>query len=151
VVRVLAPVAGVRQDVQTIPDPVFASGLVGPGVAIMPAPGTQRAVAPVDGILVKLYPHAFVVVTDEGPGVLVHLGVDTVQLGGEGFVPLVEEQAQVRAGDDVVEWDPSYVERTGHSPLCAVVVLDCPRPAHALGVSGTTVDAAQPLFELDCC
>lgn len=148
--RVLSPVAGVRQDVSALPDPVFAAGLVGPGAAVLPTPGEQWAVAPVDGVLAKLHAHAFVIVTDRGPGVLVHLGLDTVHLNGDGFTLLAEEQDRVSAGDAIVLWDPAYVERHGHSPVCAVVVLDCPFPARALGEPGSTVDTAAPLFEIDC-
>ncbi|RYU10761.1 PTS sugar transporter subunit IIA [Nocardioides iriomotensis] len=148
--RVLSPVAGVRQDVSTTPDPVFATGLVGPGAAILPAPGTQEARSPVDGVLAKLYPHAFVVVTDSGPGVLVHLGMDTVRLNGDGFEVLAAEGDRISAGDPVVRWDPSYVERAGHSAVCAVVVLDCPFPARSLGEPGSTVATGSLLFEVDC-
>ncbi len=149
-VEVLAPVTGVREAVGDLPDPVFSAGLVGPGSAIRPRPGRQTAVSPIDGTLAKLHPHAFVVVSDRGPGVLVHLGIDTVHLNGDGFTPLVEEQARVRAGEDVVTWDPAYVEAAGHSSVCAVVMLDCPFDAHPLGEPGTEVAAAAPLFEIDC-
>ena len=148
--RVLSPVAGVRQDVSATPDPVFATGLVGPGAAILPAPGRQEAHSPVDGVLTKLYPHAFVVVTDRGPGVLVHLGMDTVHLAGDGFEVLATEGDRVAAGDPIVRWDPSHVERAGHSPVCAVVVLDCPFPARSLGEPGSTVATGSLLFEVDC-
>ncbi len=150
VVEVLSPVAGRRQEVSDVPDPVFARGLVGPGAAIAPHPGPQAAVAPIDGRLVKLHPHAYVIVSDRGPGVLVHLGIDTVQLHGDGFTPLVLEQARVRAGDEIVTWDPGYVEDTGRSAMCAVVVLDCPFPATALSDSGAEVGTAEPLFAIDC-
>lgn len=150
VVQVLSPVAGRRQEVSDVPDPVFARGLVGPGAAIAPHPGPQSAVAPIDGRLVKLHPHAFVIVSERGPGVLVHLGIDTVQLHGDGFTPLVLEQARVRAGDAIVSWDPGYVEHTGRSAMCAVVVLDCPFPALALSDSGDEVGSAEPLFAIDC-
>jgi PTS system N-acetylglucosamine-specific IIA component len=150
VVKVLSPVAGRRQEVSDVPDPVFARGLVGPGAAIAPHPGAQSAVAPIDGRLVKLHPHAYVIVSDRGPGVLVHLGIDTVQLHGDGFTPLVREQARVRAGDAIVSWDPGYVEHTGRSAMCAVVVLDCPFPARALSDSGTEVGSAEPLFAIEC-
>ncbi len=149
-VHILSPVSGIRQEVSAMPDPVFAAGLVGPGAAILPGPGKHAAVAPVTGVLVKVHPHAFVVLTDKGPSVLVHLGIDTVHLAGEGFTVLVEEQARVRAGDDIVLWDPSYVEQSGFSPMCAVVVLDCPFPAHALGAPGTLIEIAEPLFDVDC-
>jgi PTS system N-acetylglucosamine-specific IIA component len=149
-VEILSPVSGLREVVSELPDPVFAAGLVGPGAAIRPHSGRQTAVAPIDGVLAKVHPHAFVVVSDRGPGVLVHLGMDTVHLNGAGFTALVQEQERVSAGDEVVTWDPAYVEAAGHSSVCAVVVLDCPYAAHALGVPGSEVAAAEPLFEIDC-
>ena len=149
-VEVLSPVAGMRQDVSDVPDPVFAAGMVGPGAAIAPTPVKQTVVAPIDGVLAKLHPHAFVVVSDRGPAVLVHLGIDTVHLNGDGFTVLAEEQDRVRAGDEIVTWDPEYVEHAGHSSVCAVVVLDCPYPAHSLGEAGTEVAVADPLFRIDC-
>ena len=88
--------------------------------------------------------------SERGPGVLVHLGIDTVQLHGDGFTPLVPEQAVVRAGDEIVSWDPEYVEHTGRSAMCAVVVLDCPFPAMALSGSGDEVRSAEPLFAIEC-
>ena len=149
-VQILAPVAGLRQEVSDVPDPVFARGLVGPGAAIAPWHGKQSAVAPIDGRLAKLHPHAFVVVSDRGPSVLVHLGIDTVQMNGEGFTLLAHEQEQVRAGDEILVWDPEYVEETGRSAMCAVVVLDCPYTARALSDAGSRVDCAEPLFAIDC-
>jgi len=149
-VSVLCPLPGVRQEVSDVPDPVFAAGLVGPGAAIAPRPGKQRVVAPIDGRLAKLHPHAFVVVSDKGPGVLVHLGIDTVQMNGEGFTLLVSEDDRVRAGDEIIAWDPDHVEETGRSAICAVVVLDCPYPARALTDNGSEVDSGQPLFDIDC-
>ncbi len=149
-VQVLSPVAGVRQEVSDVPDPVFAQGLVGPGAAITPHRGKQTAVAPIDGTLVKLHPHAYLIVSDKGPGVLVHLGIDTVQLHGDGFTTVVEEHTRVTAGTDIIRWDPGYVEETGRSAMCAVVVLDCPYTAVELQPSGSEVDAAEPLFSIDC-
>ena len=108
-----------------VPDPVFSAALVGPGMAIDPArEGRSTAVAPVDGTVVKLHPHAYVVQAQNGAGVLVHLGIDTVQLAGAGFELLVEENAQVVAGDPVVAWDPAEIERGGRSAICPVVALD---------------------------
>lgn len=149
-VNILSPVAGVRSEVEDMPDPVFAAGLVGPGAAITPHPGKQTALAPIDGRLAKLHPHAFVVVSDEGPGVLVHLGIDTVHMNGDGFTLLVSEDDRVLAGDEIIRWDPDLVEDTGRSSICAVVVLDCPFPALALSSAGTTVEAAEPIFDIQC-
>lgn len=145
----LAPVAGTQREVSDLPDPVFATGLVGPGAAISPRPGEQSAVSPIEGVLAKLYPHAFLVLSDQGPGVLVHLGIDTVHLQGEGFTELVREQSRVRAGQEVLRWDPAHVERSGRSPMCAVVVMDCPFETVALSEPGSAVEAAAPLFSID--
>lgn len=149
-VDVLAPVSGLREDVRQIPDPVFAAGIVGPGAAICPHHGKQVAVAPINGTLVKLHPHAFLILSDKGPSVLVHLGIDTVHMHGDGFTLVAEEMQRVSAGAEIIRWDPDYVEETGRSPMCAVVVLDCPYQAVALQPNGSEVEARQPLFSIDC-
>lgn len=149
-IDILSPVPGVQQEVSDVPDPVFARGMVGPGAAISPRHGEQSAVAPIDGRLVKLHPHAFLILSDEGPGVLVHLGVDTVHLYGAGFTRVAEENQRITAGSEVIRWDPRYVEGTGRSAMCAVVMLDCPYPTVALQPTGSEVAASQPLFSIQC-
>lgn len=148
--RVLSPVAGHSLAVSDVPDPVFARGLVGAGIAIRPRGGRQVAVAPIAGTLAKLHPHAYLVVDAAGRGVLVHLGIDTVHLQGEGFELLAKEHEQVEAGDEVVTWDPTRVERAGRSALCAVVVLDCEPGAVSHQQVGVDVAQGHPLFEVDC-
>ncbi|GLZ10296.1 PTS glucose transporter subunit IIA [Actinomadura sp. NBRC 104425] len=127
--RVLSPVAGQVVGLAGVPDPVFAQAMVGPGTAVDPERAPGQAIAPVTGTIVKLHPHAFVVVDDEGHGVLVHLGVDTVQLKGEGFELLAAEGDAVEAGQPVVGWNPAAIEAGGRSPVCAVVALDAPADA----------------------
>ena len=148
--QVVAPVSGTSREVSAVPDPVFASGMVGPGLAIDPGTATQTAVAPVSGRLAKLHPHAYLVVTDTGVGVLVHLGIDTVTLRGDGFALLATEDARVQAGQAVVRWDPGYVAGTGRSPMCAVVVLDVPDGAVLARPTGSTVTAGEPVFDIEC-
>ena len=79
---VLAPVPGRAVRMEEVPDPVFAQLMVGPGAAIDPPRGVVDAVAPVSGTVLKVLPHAFVILTADGLGILVHLGIDTVQLEG---------------------------------------------------------------------
>ncbi|MBO3745038.1 PTS glucose transporter subunit IIA [Streptosporangiaceae bacterium NEAU-GS5] len=144
--KVLAPVAGVAIGLADVPDPVFSQAMVGPGAAIDPARAPARAVAPIAGTIVKLHPHAYVVVGDDGRGVLVHLGIDTVQLKGEGFDLLAAEGDRVVAGQPVVGWDPAAVEAGGRSPVCPVVALDAPAEAIA-GVHLGPVAPGDDLFE----
>ncbi|MGI5269314.1 PTS sugar transporter subunit IIA [Nonomuraea sp. CA-218870] len=121
---VLAPVEGAAVGLTAVPDPVFSAGMVGPGTAIDPCRGPGEAVAPITGKIVKLHPHAYVIVGDDGRGVLVHLGIDTVQLRGRGFRLLAMEGDRVSAGQPVVAWDPAEIEAGGRSPVCPVVALD---------------------------
>ncbi|WP_433570811.1 PTS sugar transporter subunit IIA [Streptomyces sp. CA-251247] len=121
---VTSPLSGRAIGLSAVPDPVFSGAMVGPGTAIDPVREPSEAVAPVDGIVVSLHPHAFVVVDEEGHGVLTHLGIDTVQLNGEGFELLVNKGDTVRRGQPVVRWNPSAVEEAGKSAICPVVALE---------------------------
>lgn len=121
---VTSPLAGRTVGLAAVPDPVFSGAMVGPGTAIDPVREPSEAVAPVDGVIVSLHPHAFVVVDAEGHGVLTHLGIDTVQLNGEGFELLVNKGDTVTRGQGVVRWDPSAVEAAGKSPICPIVALE---------------------------
>ncbi|MFC0862791.1 PTS glucose transporter subunit IIA [Sphaerimonospora cavernae] len=143
---VLAPVAGAAIGLAAVSDLVFSQGMVGPGMAIDPERRSGEAVAPISGTIVKLHPHAYIVVGDDGKGVLVHLGIDTVQLRGEGFALLAAEGDRVLAGQPVVAWDPAAVEAGGRSPVCPVVALDA-GDGMVGEVAEGRVDAGDPLFQ----
>ena len=146
---VLAPVSGTVRAMADVPDPVFAGEIVGPGLAIDPTrDGVVEAIAPVAGTIFKLHPHAFVIVAPGSRGVLVHLGLDTVQLAGVGFTLHAAEGDTVAAGDVVVSWTPADVEAGGRSPICPVVALEGkPGTVTGLVAPGTAVRAGEPLLE----
>lgn len=147
---ILAPVTGRALPLAEVPDPVFSAALVGPGVAIDPGSTARSvAVAPVDGTVVKLHPHAYVVQTGDGAGVLVHLGIDTVQLAGDGFELQVAEGASVSAGDPIVVWDPDAVVSGGRSAICPVVALDAGPDALSGLTDAGDIGAGEPLFTWD--
>lgn len=124
-IPVRAPLAGALIGMEDVPDPVFAQEIIGPGFAIrIPEDATLiDALAPVDGTVTSLHPHAFVVEYPGGPPVLVHLGIDTVVLKGRGFQKLVEVGEPVRAGDPLITWDASFAREAGLSTVVPVVVL----------------------------
>ena len=125
VLPVAAPLGGTVVELSQVDDPVFSAALVGPGIAIDPGTAAEStAVAPVAGIIAKLHPHAFVVKTDDGVGILVHLGIDTVQLQGAGFTLHAAEGDRVDAGQALVTWSPGDVVAGGRSAVCPVVALD---------------------------
>ncbi|HEV7907275.1 MAG TPA: PTS glucose transporter subunit IIA [Pseudonocardiaceae bacterium] len=143
---VASPVTGRVVPLSEVPDPVFSQAMVGPGVAVEPDRAAADVVAPVDGTVVTLHPHAFVIATSDGAAVLVHLGIDTVKRKGEGFTLHVVKGEAVRAGQPVVSWDPAEVEAAGFAPICPVIALDA--SAESLGdqLGGTSVAAGDPLF-----
>ncbi|NRD27833.1 PTS glucose transporter subunit IIA [Frigoribacterium sp. VKM Ac-2836] len=157
---VVSPVAGRVTALAEVPDAVFAGQLVGAGVAVEPSapPAGDGAdagagarvlvVSPIAGEIVKLHPHAFVVVAESGTGVLVHVGIDTVKLGGSGFELAVAEGATVAAGDLVVRFDPAVVAEAGYSAVVPVVVLDSAPDSVSQQAVGTTVNSGEPLFYL---
>jgi PTS system N-acetylglucosamine-specific IIA component len=147
---VLAPVAGVVHALADVPDPVFSGEIVGPGLAVQPDPDAGRSVvAPVAGTVAKLHPHAFVLTAPDGRAVLVHLGIDTVRLAGEGFTLHVAEGDTVTPGQVLVEWDPAAVEAGGRSAICPVIALEgSPEALTALAEPGTRVAAGDPLLLL---
>jgi PTS system glucose-specific IIA component len=122
--HVLAPVAGRAVPLHDVPDPVFAQGMVGYGAAVDPQHGVVEAVAPVGGKILKLLPHAFVVMTSDGVGVLVHLGLDTVALKGEGFTAHVSQGDEVAAGQLIITYDVPAIVAKGLNPIVPVVVMD---------------------------
>ena len=122
--KVLAPVPGRMVVLGDVPDPVFAQGMVGHGAAIDPPHEVLTAVAPVGGTLLKLMPHAYVVLTEAKVGVLVHLGLDTVALNGQGFTTHLQQGDPVSAGQPVITYDVPAIVAMGLNPIVPVVVMD---------------------------
>lgn len=147
---VRTPFGGPVVALADVPDPVFAGQLVGAGVAVDPTgvEGAVTAVAPVDGTIVKLHPHAFALQGAAGTDVLVHVGIDTVKLAGEGFELLATEGDTVTAGDPVVRFTPSAISAAGYSPICPVVVLGSTPDSIDQGTVGTTVLDGDTLYEV---
>ncbi|WP_175955936.1 PTS glucose transporter subunit IIA [Schaalia sp. Marseille-Q2122] len=120
-----APLAGLLQPLEVVDDPVFAHEIVGPGAALAPASlERQQVLSPIDGTVAKMMGHAFVVVSRSGVPVLVHMGINTINLAGEGFEPIRREGDQVRAGDPLTYWNPQVAVDAGLAPTVPVIILD---------------------------
>ncbi len=148
--RVLAPVAGRAVPLTDVPDPVFAQGMVGYGAAVDPPHGVVEALAPVSGKLLKLLPHAYIVMTPDNVGVLVHLGLDTVALKGEGFTAHVSQGDDVTAGQLIITYDVPAIVAKGLNPVVPVVIMDEREPGNVVAADavsqGADVAAGAVLF-----
>ncbi|WP_370550766.1 N-acetylglucosamine-specific PTS transporter subunit IIBC [Edwardsiella tarda] len=118
----VSPISGEVVALSEVPDEAFASKAVGDGVAVRPT--SNIVVAPANGTVVKIFNtnHAFCLETDEGAEVVVHMGIDTVALNGEGFKRLVNEGDVVKVGQPVLEMDLDYLNAHARSMISPVVV-----------------------------
>lgn len=148
--EVLAPVPGRALPLTDVPDPVFSQGMVGYGAAVEPPRQVVDAVAPVGGTVLKLLPHAYVIMTADNVGVLVHLGLDTVQLQGAGFTAHVAQGDTVTAGQRIITYDVPAIVAAGMQPVVPVVVMDEREPANisagAAVAAGADIAAGATLF-----
>ncbi|MGO1964333.1 MAG: glucose PTS transporter subunit IIA, partial [Corynebacterium sp.] len=146
---VRAPVQGRTVALSEVPDKTFAAGTVGPGLAIEPTTtdGIVEAVAPVSGKLMQLLPHAYAIMTDDKTAVLVHLGLDTVKLKGEGFTLHAAKGDRVVQGQPVITYDVASVEAAGYPTVVPVVVMDARgATVDELAEPSAPVSTMRPLF-----
>lgn len=145
---VSAPVAGHVISLDETGDPVFASRALGEGVGIQPADST--VVAPVSGVLqtVAETGHAFGIKTDDGVEVLVHVGIDTVKMNGEGFDVKVKANEHVNAGDNLVVVDFDKVKEAGYSTTTLMTVLNTVAFASVTPKTGVDVKAGESVIDI---
>jgi phosphotransferase system IIA component len=131
-----------------VPDAVFAQGVVGPGTAVLPDPAVGDVRAPDAGRVATAPPHPNVKDADGGRGVLVHLGLDTVRLAGEGFTVHVADGDHVEAGQLVATWSPRLVEARGYHSVVPVVALQAdPADLTLTAPPGALVAPGDPLAD----
>jgi phosphocarrier protein FPr len=122
--KLVAPVAGWATRLEEVPDPAFAQRMVGDGIAVDPTSAELRA--PCDGVVVSVHSarHACTLRSDTGAEILLHIGIDTVDLRGEGFTVRVREGQSVRTGDPLITFDLDLLARRARSLLTAMVVVN---------------------------
>lgn len=141
-VQLIQPLPGKVVGLTEVPDEMFAEKMLGDGFAVVPSEDVFEVVAPISGTLVKVFKtlHAFALKSDEGLEVLVHIGLETVELKGAGFTELAHTGDHVTAGTPVVKVDGAQVTAAGYN-LITPVVLTNPAQVDALEISseGATV------------
>ncbi|KAA8786651.1 glucose-specific phosphotransferase system IIBC component [Paenibacillus sp. 4624] len=146
---IVMPVNGELMDITNVPDPVFAEKMTGDGFAILPHDGTITS--PVYGKVFNVFPskHAVGIMSDGGKEVLVHIGVNTVKLKGQGFNVLVQEGDLVSAGQPIMEVDLEYVKANAPSIISPVIFTNLPEGSTVtLKKSGVLKVGDQPIIEI---
>lgn len=145
--ELLAPLSGVLLALDKVPDPVFSSRLIGDGLCIDPT--SQTLCAPLAGVISNIQDtgHAVSITADNGVQVLLHIGLDTVNLAGKGFSRLVGEGQRVEAGQPLIEFDADYVALNARSLLTLMLVVSG-EPFALLASDSGPVTLGQPLVRL---
>jgi len=122
--RLVAPVTGLIVPIEQVPDPVFAQKMIGEGISIDPL--SDRLLAPCDGVVAHLHPshHAVTIRTTGGLEVLLHIGLDTVQMRSDGFTPKVSVGDEVQTGDELIAFDLDKVATNAKSLLTQMVIAN---------------------------
>lgn len=121
---VIAPVSGTIIPLESVKDEVFASGAMGKGIAIVP--DDDQIVSPIVGTVAAVYPseHAIGLISNGGVEVLIHVGIDTVQLNGKHFNQLVEQGQKVSVGTPLITFDRQAIQEAGYDPTVMVIITN---------------------------
>ena len=145
-VTITSPLEGRAVPISEIPDPVFSTGVVGDGIAIEPASNT--VVCPADATVVTAPDsgHAFGLKLDSGVELLIHVGIDTIELGGKGFDVKVKAGDHVSAGQPLVVFDPTVIDEAGYSKITPVLVTNGFDYSNVTGIPADDVTTGTPVI-----
>lgn len=123
-IEIVAPITGNLLPIEEVPDKVFSQKMIGDGLAIEPIEG--KVVSPIDGTVVTIFPtnHAIGLITKEGLEILIHIGLDTVELNGLGFKHIIEKDRKVKKGDLLMEFDKDLIIEKGKSPITPIIITN---------------------------
>jgi len=148
VIVIVAPLSGEIVNIEDVPDAVFAEKVVGDGIAIKPT--GNKIVAPVNGVIQKIFEtnHAFSIQSDSGVEIVVHFGIDTVELRGDGFRRIAQEGQTVEAGDVIIEFDLTLLESKAKSTLTPVVISNMDEIRELIKFTGAVIAGESPIFHI---
>ncbi|OQO71131.1 PTS beta-glucoside transporter subunit EIIBCA [Enterococcus villorum] len=143
-----SPLSGKVLPLTEVPDKVFSSGAMGKGIAIDPVKG--ELIAPADGEITTVFPtgHAIGLTTKDGAEILMHIGMDTVELEGKGFEVFVKQGDQVRAGDLLVRFDIEAIKAAGYSVITPIVVTNTDHFADVLELNQEEIIASEDFLAI---
>lgn len=146
--QILSPVSGKAVPMSEVNDPTFSQEILGKGVAVIPSEG--RVVAPASGEVLVMFEtkHAVSIRTEEGAELIIHIGLDTVNLRGEHFTAHVAQGDHVKAGDLLVEFDIEAIKGAGYDVITPIVVCNTPKFPDMVCHTGMEVNALDPVIDL---
>lgn len=147
-VEICSPIKGTLMELKDVQDGAFSSGVLGKGAAILPSEGT--IISPVNGVLTTLFPtkHALGITTEEGVEILIHVGLDTVQLNGEGFEAYVSQGDRIHKGQKLLSFDIEQITSKGYCLETPVVITNSPQYLDVLVEAKSKVTTEDTLLHI---
>lgn len=143
-----SPLTGSIIPLSDVRDEAFSSGAMGKGLAIEPIEG--KLVSPVNGVITMLFPtaHAVGITSDEGTEILIHIGMDTVQMDGEGFAPHVKQGDKVTKGQLLIEFDIAKIKAARYSVITPVVITNSKNYLDVITTEKNAVESTEQLMTI---
>jgi PTS system beta-glucosides-specific IIC component len=138
--QIVAPIKGQLKSLKMVDDGMFSEEILGQGVAIQPEEG--KVVSPVDGVVSALFDskHAIGITSDDGLEILIHVGIDTVQLNGEGYEYHVEKGQKITVGDELITFDLDGIQEKGYKVITPVVITNSQEVGDILTANEGAID-----------
>lgn len=145
---VVSPMVGTAVSLSEVPDEMFSAEILGKGVAIQPTEGI--VVAPISGTVTATFDsqHAVGITSDNGVELLIHVGIDTVQLNGEGYRYAIEKDQRIEAGDTLIEFDLEAIAAKGYATITPVVVTNSNDYGDIISVNQTEVSLGDKIIQV---
>jgi len=144
---ILSPLTGKVIPLSEVPDAMFREEMLGKGCAVIPSEGTLTS--PTNGVIDSIPEsrHAIMMTTDDGAELLIHIGIDTVELKGSHFTSLVSVGDKVRKGDKLIEFDIEAIKKAGYDTTTPIVITNSDAYSE-MKTLNVNVEAGSPLIEL---
>ena len=146
--ELFSPVSGAVLPLEAVPDEAFSSKVLGEGAAVEPSEG--RLYAPCDGRVETIFDtrHAINLVSAEGAEILLHIGIDTVKLGGKFFEAYVSDGQKIRKGDLLITFDIEEIRKAGYSTITPIIVCNSEDYGEVLAVKAGEIKAGERIIEI---
>lgn len=148
-IEVISPITGKVLNMKEVPDKMFSEKMIGDGVAIEPKEGL--VISPIDGTVATIFPtnHAIGLITKEGLEILIHIGIDTVELKGEGFKALTVEGNKVKKGDPLMEFDLDIIKKAGKLTITPIIITNMDKVKKLEKTYGETKKGTGSIFTVE--
>lgn len=146
--KLTSPLKGEVKALSELEDEAFSTGALGQGITILPSEG--KLYAPCDGVVATFFPtgHAIGMTSDNGAEILIHVGIDTIKMDGDGFTPKVKQGDRINKGQLLLEFDMDKIAKAGYSPITPIIITNTNDYSDVIPTDATDVEVGDAIITL---